>query len=303
VNRILKSVVLLAALALAAAGARAQTITAVTGTIADPNGIPYANGQVTITIAPPGVTSPFITATNSPILFPITASTNASGFFSVQLVANASITPAATQYTFRICAPVIPPPLGTGISCFTPGPVTIAGASQDLSTTFNPVMPKLLNAVGAFSQQILNFQGTLAATVGTGAAKTYYTFTLQPGTLTANQCLRITTAEGHSTGAATAQMTLSFGGTNTTNVGDDPTATGVAGSTGVTDMVYEICNNGSTSSQVIKTRITRGQAGTVFTRFDTAAVSEASPVVINLQFNVAATDQITPELFIAEQMP
>jgi hypothetical protein len=287
-----------------AAGARAQTVTTVTGTIADPNGIPYANGQVTINISPPGVTTPFITATNAPILFPIVPSTNASGFFSVQLIANGSITPAATQYTFRICAAgPIPAPLGTGTSCFTPAPVTIAGASQDLSTTFNPVAPKLLNAVGAFSQQILNYQGPLAATVGTAAAKTYYTFTLQPGQLTSNQCIRLTTAEGHSTGTTAAQMTLSFGGTSTTNMGDDPTATGVAGSTGVTEIIYEICNNGSTSSQVIKSKLTRGQAGTLFTRFDTAAVSEASPVIINLQFNVAATDQITPEVLTVEQMP
>lgn len=301
-SHIVKSVVLLVALALAAAGARAQTIATVTGTIADPSGIPYSSGQVTININPPGVTSPVITATGQPILFPILASTNAAGFFSVQLLTNASISPAATQYTFRICAPTIPPPLGTGNSCFTPAAVTISG-NVDLSTTFNPVAPKLVNAVGAISQAILNFQGPLAATVGTGAAKTYYTFTLQPGTLTANQCLRLTTAEGHSTGTTSAQMSLSFGGTNTTSMGDDQTATGVAGSTGVTEIVYEICNNGSITAQVIKSKLTRGQAGTVFTRFDTAAVNEASAVVINLQFNVAATDQITPELLTVEQMP
>jgi hypothetical protein len=129
-----------------AAGVRAQTVTTVTGTIVDPSGIPYANGQVTINIAPPGVTSPFITATNAPILFPIPASTNGSGFFSVPLIANGSISPGGTQYTFRICTTPVPPPLGTGNSCVTSNPITIAGASQDISAAVNPLAPAIVSA-------------------------------------------------------------------------------------------------------------------------------------------------------------
>ena len=128
-----------------AAVARAQTITTVTGTITDPNSIPYAGAQVLVNINPPGVTSPAITATGQPILFPITAQTNANGAFSMQLVANASITPGGTQYTFRICTPAIAPPFGTGISCIPNVTLTIAGASQDISVAENAVAPALAN--------------------------------------------------------------------------------------------------------------------------------------------------------------
>lgn len=310
-KRIFQPVVLLAALAIAAAGARAQTIVTVTGTITDSNNVPYSNGQVTININPPGVTSPFITATGAPILFPILTSTNSIGFFTVQLLTNASITPGGTQYTFRICTPVVPPPVGTGNSCFTPAPVTIS-ANVDLSTTFNPVAPKLTNLgnivfsgpqsnlilTGAGSNNtvdLLNFQGPAAAITGTGAAATYYTFTLGANVLAANKCLLITSATQHTTGTTSAQMTLSFGGTSTTNMGDDATSAVFP-----TISVYQICNNGSTSSQSIVSVQYRGNAGTTFARLDTAAIATTSAVTINLQFNVAATDAVKPGILTAK---
>jgi len=279
-----------------AAGVRAQTIATMTGTIVDPVGIPYANGQVTINIAPPGVTSPFITATNAVILFPILTSTNAAGSFSVQLLTNASISPGGTQYTFRICAAApIPPPLGTGNSCFTPAPVTIT-ASGDLSATFNPSAPALANSFFTPGSSFLNFQGPAAAITGTGAAATFYTFTLAANALPINRCLRITSVTQHPTGTTSALLSISFGGTSNTSLGDDP----IVNLNSQTKMVYEICNNGSTSAQTITSTQVRGNAGTAFGRFDTAAVNTANPVIINLQFNVAATDQVKPSMLLIE---
>lgn len=126
----------------------AQTITTVSGTIVDPSGLPYAGGQLTATVVPPnGGVSPFVTATGAPLIAPTVTNLNLNGSFSVGLVANASITPASTHYTFRLCAPFVQPPLGSGTqSCFTITGVTIAGATQDLTTTLKAAAPALTNA-------------------------------------------------------------------------------------------------------------------------------------------------------------
>ena len=66
-------------------------------------------------------------------------------------------------------------------------------------------------------------------------------------------------------------------------------------------ITYIIMNNsGSTSAQTISTLGQDSNAGSNSIKLDTAAVSTASAVTINLQFNVAATDAITPEMFLVE---
>lgn len=118
---------------------RAQTITSVTGTILDPEALPYASGTVTATLvgAASGV-SPILTATGASVLSPSTAQMDNGGKFSLGLVANGSITPASTTYSFRFCAPALQPPLAsTNQSCFSITGVTVAGSSQDISTTAN----------------------------------------------------------------------------------------------------------------------------------------------------------------------
>jgi hypothetical protein len=59
-------------------------------------------------------------------------------------------------------------------------------------------------------------------------------------------------------------------------------------------------NAGSTSAQTINTLGQDSNAGSNSIKLDTSAVSTASAVTINLQFNVAATDAITPEMFLVE---
>jgi hypothetical protein len=119
--------------------AHSQTITAVTGTIMDPQGLPYGDGTVTATlVGTSGGASPTVTATGAPILAPSTAATDRTGLFNMGLIANASITPASTTYTFRFCARPTPAPFAsTTQSCFTITGVTITGSSQDLSATAN----------------------------------------------------------------------------------------------------------------------------------------------------------------------
>lgn len=142
---------------------------------------------------------------------------------------------------------------------------------------------------------LLNYQGPLSPVTGTGSAATYYTYSLPANTLATGKCLRIEISSKHSTGSSSASMTLSFGGTSTTGMGDDITSTSA-----ISMMVYKVCNNGGTSVQTMDSKVERGLAGTVFRRFDTAAVNTTSGVTINAQFNVANTDAITPETLTIE---
>jgi len=193
-----------ALLSLLAIGASAQTITTVTGTVVDPSGVPYANATVNITLVPPaGGVSPFVTATGSPVVMPTTPSTSAAGVFSTNLVANASITPSSTTYSFRVCAPVLAPPLGSGLGCVTLTGVTITGASQDLTVLFSLIPPPLLiTPVGM--QRVASF--TTGGSSANISATTIFTTPTNP-TANFNGTYRLTCYTVIST-AATTSSTL-----------------------------------------------------------------------------------------------
>jgi hypothetical protein len=124
---------------LAPIATHAQTITTVSGKVIDPGGLEYANGQLTITlVGVSGGASPTVTATGSPVIPSQTVNLDSSAQFSVGLVANGSITPASTTYSFRVCGLGVPFPVGaTTQSCFSVTGVTISGATQSLSATLN----------------------------------------------------------------------------------------------------------------------------------------------------------------------
>lgn len=134
-----------ALLLLLAAGtcAWAQNFTTVTGTVLDPNGIPYAFGTVTFTLGPlpfsSAPTLPTTPATPVPgMIGPVGLAAN--GSFTTTLPSNAQITPGSTQWTPSVCLPqtasnVLENPITT--NCFTAAAITISGSSQDISTTVN----------------------------------------------------------------------------------------------------------------------------------------------------------------------
>ncbi len=149
--------------------------------------------------------------------------------------------------------------------------------------------------VAAADSSACAYQGPASAVTGTGAAATYYTCTLPAGLLGAGQGIIITAVAKHTTGTAAVTYTLSFGGTSTTAA----SPTGAANQ--LERVVYVVMNNaGSTSAQTISTLAQDSNAGSNSIKLDTAAVNTASAVTINLQFNVAATDAITPEMFLTE---
>jgi hypothetical protein len=98
--------------------------TTVTGTVTDPNGLPYAGGTISATLV----------ASGSPTLngFAYTPPTqpsglNAIGFFTMRLGDNTVLLPGASTWTFKVCSAggTIQPAGGKGPVCFTLTGVTI----------------------------------------------------------------------------------------------------------------------------------------------------------------------------------
>jgi hypothetical protein len=164
-----KLLLLIAGCYLLVAPASGQTITSVTGTVLDKNGVPYA----ACTVLPQfvnvsGGASPTITATGAALIPPVSPSLcNASGVFSVSLVANGSITPGSTSWKFTICSAqgtVYPDPGSVGGQCFTTANITISGSSQDITGNINAVpAPALMYA--NLARDLGSFQGTTSVPI------------------------------------------------------------------------------------------------------------------------------------------
>jgi hypothetical protein len=108
--------------------------TQVTGTVVDPNGLPYANGTITPVLVTTG--SPKFTATNAAYTPPTQPTgLNASGAFILQLADNTQLTPGGTTWTFIVnCGQgCVPPAAGKGSVSFTVAGLTISGSSQNIS--------------------------------------------------------------------------------------------------------------------------------------------------------------------------
>jgi len=148
-NRLGRAAAVLGALVFLASSALAQ-FTVVTGTVTDPNGVPYAYA----TIAPLLITSatPTITATGALYFPPAQASgLDSTGHFLVRIADNTLLTPAGTKWNFTVCSAVgtVPFSFGTGPQCFTlAAPITISGATQDIGAALHAVAPALTLAFG-----------------------------------------------------------------------------------------------------------------------------------------------------------
>jgi hypothetical protein len=182
----------------------------------------------------------------------------------------------------------------------TTAPSGIAGVDQLYADSTGHRWKKIENngaaqTVGSADSSACAYQGPASAVTGTGAAANYYTCTLPAGVMGAGQGIIITVLTKHTTGTAAVTYTLSFGGTSTTAVAPSGAANQLERST------YLVMNNpGSTSAQTISTLGQDSNGGSNSIKLDTAAVNTTSAVTINLQFNVAATDAITPEMFLVE---
>lgn len=124
--------------------------TTVTGTVTDPNGLPYAFGTISSLIV--ATDTPRFTATGQPYFQPVGATgLDSSGRFTVRLADNTLLTPGGTTWTFTVCSGVgtVQPSFGKGPICFVVTGVTISGASQDIGATLRAAAPALTANFGS----------------------------------------------------------------------------------------------------------------------------------------------------------
>lgn len=110
--------------------------TIVTATVLDPNGNPYQFGTGSISVYQSGNQQPYSGTFPIPRTIVIDG-LDGFGSFTQKVFDNSSLTPAGTQWIFRICD-------RTGIYCFSTPPITITGTSVDLSTyisTYSVLLP------------------------------------------------------------------------------------------------------------------------------------------------------------------
>jgi hypothetical protein len=153
--------------------AAAAQFTIVTGTVVDPNGLPYANGTIVSVLILPGGTSPTLSGLPySPPTQPV--GLDATGSFTIQLADNTQLQPGGTTWNFTVCSATgsIQPASGKGPVCFTlASPITISGASQSITANLTAAALALTQNPG--SGTVTHSAGTLTlncVTVGNGGA-------------------------------------------------------------------------------------------------------------------------------------
>ena len=137
----------------AAVPSRAQGgFTTVTGTITDPNGIPYSCGTISATLVTPGGTAPTLNGLgfstgpyNAQLGCPIVPGNNVPGSFIMRLADLSIVLPSGCLWRFTVNIPGEAPPLGFGPQSFTLslGASVINGASVDISGQLSVVAPPI----------------------------------------------------------------------------------------------------------------------------------------------------------------
>jgi hypothetical protein len=167
--------------------------TVVSGTIADPGGVPYSGASLTVTLSlPTGALGAYlngaqIAGTVGPVQL------DATGSFLVQLADNTQIKCAnaigqivacapQTQWTFAITlSPGVLPPEGLGPkTCSTT--LTITGASQTVTSSFScPAIVRTSNGIGAFVYNPADTSGIVCPAFDSCATISSNSSTVQSG--------------------------------------------------------------------------------------------------------------------------
>jgi len=201
-------------LLLAAAPAWAQ-FTLVTGTVTDPNGIPYAGGLITPALVISG--TPTFTATHQPYTPPTQATgLSAAGSFIMQIADVTTLTPGGGTWSFTVTCGIgcVQPSGGKGSVSFTITGITISGSSQNISAQLQAAAPPLSTPTsGTFpTPATASFGGgvvTMTATNGTFPAAYVVGATISVASCSAggdNSPPTFTIASG---GAGTSALTYS----------------------------------------------------------------------------------------------
>lgn len=206
-------VLLLVSILLLASLTSAQTPTLVTGTITDPNGLPYSFARISAQLIP-STGTPTIIVGGIPVQIggQNNATTDVSGNFTMNLFCNSAgggcsvISPSGTQWQFTVNFNGIPPPFGSGPQSFAVT-LTITGASQVISANLNAAAPSLGKGILAGS-----FTGNTIFNNSAGAGANDIT----AGMLNR---IRLWCANGSGYRFATAEAALSDIATNSTQGG------------------------------------------------------------------------------------
>lgn len=161
--------------AIAAAPARAQ-YSAVSGTVTDPEGIPYAGATIKFQLSTPGATLTITDAAkcqssgqgSAPCHVPIAGTygpttLDSTGSFATVVPDNASVLPASPSSVYLITVTITPgvaPPFGTGPQTFSTTQA-ITGASVNLGSTLSALTPALTNTIPGSGNVVAT--GTLTA--------------------------------------------------------------------------------------------------------------------------------------------
>ena len=322
-----------AALALTAPAA-AQQLTAVTGTITDPNTLPYSGATLQAVLITAGGASPTLTpCTNNVAGCAIQQQSPAvtlspTGTFSLSLWANGSILPAGSTYTFILSTRGVPPPFGFGPLSFQVTGVTISGASQNVSATISGAAPAQTFAfsggTGSFGALGGGTNNSATMICGTGCS-------LAPGgtgTLTATGFATVPTncgagvmaigilANGNATGCFSNAPTASALNATPTNCGAGVMAIGILANGNATGCF----TTAPTASALASTPtncgagvmaigiLANGNATGCFSNAPTASALQVTPTncgpgnaAIGVQANGNATGCFTPPGFSALQ--
>lgn len=148
----------------------AAQFTLVSATVVDPNGTPYALGNVSAQVVTAGVTPTLNGLGFSMSSGP--ANLSATGSFTMSLVSSTAMVPNL-PWLFTVCsgAGTILPAGGVGPVCFTSS-ITITGATQNISATLSAAAPAISVAAGAASavNSPLTFPNTTTIKPKTGTA-------------------------------------------------------------------------------------------------------------------------------------
>lgn len=123
--------------------------TTVSGTVTDPNSIPYAYGTITPLLVASG--TPTFTSTGSVYIPPTQPiGLSSAGSFTVQLANAASLTPSGTTWSFTVCSALgtVQPAFGKGPVCFTVSGITLSGSTQSLTSTLTSAAVALTFGTG-----------------------------------------------------------------------------------------------------------------------------------------------------------
>lgn len=261
----------------------------VTGTLQALSGGTLAQGMIIFELSNIGTGNPVVVTGTSIIpRLKYTVFSAADGTFTQALWGNDVISPANTIYlvTYRDAC-------GNEV-----GPIqySLTGSSVDLDSAapVNNVLPPVF-AANVSVLTLLNQQGPLTAVTGTGADATLYTFALPANTLAAGQGFRITAYWNHSTGSASTTYKLKLGASTLLSVANADTSAG-------SRTILELFNNAAVTNAQhwSATTVLGGSPDSTQTATGTSAVDMTASSSLTLTFSVAATDQVTPKLWLIE---